>query len=319
MRVVVTGADGFVGKHLVRVLQARGDEVLELHGPHEDPPIPGIPRVDLTNRAAVRDALAGQSFDGVVHLAGASSVARSHEHPGEAYAVNAVGTVNLLDAVRVASSKARVVVVGSGEVYGARAVAGASTETDALVPLSPYAASKVAIEIAAQQFHRSYGLAAIVARPFNHLGAGQAPHFVVPSFARQIARIAAGRDEPRIKIGNLEPVRDFSHVLDVIDAYLLLLAQGVPGEAYNVGSGVGRTIKSVLDELVALAGVEATVEIDPARLRPAEIPALVGDTRKVRALGWSPTRTVTQALREVLAEATAEIQAEPAPSASKRS
>jgi GDP-4-dehydro-6-deoxy-D-mannose reductase len=303
MRVVVTGADGFVGKHLTRTLRARGDEVVELCGPHENPPHEGATRVDLTEPAAVRRALEGNAFDGVVHLAGASSVARSHEHPGEAYAVNAVGTVNLLAAVRACSPSARIVVVGSGEVYGAGATGEPSRESDALLPLSPYASSKVAIELAAQQFHRSYGLATIVARPFNHLGRGQAPHFVVPSFAGQIVRVKSGSIEPRISIGNLTPVRDFSHVLDVVNAYCVLLAHGVAGDAYNVGSGQGRTIRSVLEELLLLAGVEAKVEIDPARLRPAEIPSLVGDATKLRALGWTPARTVTDALRDVLAEA----------------
>ncbi|MDB4998341.1 MAG: GDP-4-dehydro-6-deoxy-D-mannose reductase [Myxococcaceae bacterium] len=307
MRVLVTGADGFVGKHLSRTLRARGDEVLELCGPHLDPPPAGAVRVDLTNAADVRGALEGRAFDSAVHLAGASSVARSHEHPAEAYAINAVGTVNLLAAVRASSPAARVLVVGSGEVYGAPSGAAPSVESDVLAPLSPYAGSKVAVEIAALQFHRSYGLATIVARPFNHLGRGQAPQFVVPSFARQIVRVRTGAIEPRIAIGNLSPVRDFSHVLDVIDAYCILLACGVPGEAYNVGSSVGRTIRSVLDELLLLADVAAEVEVDPARLRPAEIPSLVGDATKLRALGWAPTRSVTDALRDVLAEAEEEL------------
>jgi GDP-4-dehydro-6-deoxy-D-mannose reductase len=307
MRVVVTGADGFVGKHLTRTLRARGDDVFEVCGPHHEPPPPGAVRVDLTDPAAVRGAFEGRTFEAVVHLAGASSVARSHEHPAEAYAINAVGTVNLLAGVRASSPTARVLVVGSGEVYGAAPIGAPSVESDVLAPLSPYAGSKVAVEIAAQQFHRSYGLETVVARPFNHLGRGQAPHFVVPSFARQIVRVRAGTSEPRIAIGNLSPVRDFSHVLDVIDAYCVLLARGVPGEAYNVGSSAGRTIRSVLDELLLLAGVEAEVEVDPARLRPAEIQSLVGDTTKLRALGWTPKRTVTDALRDVLAEAEEEL------------
>jgi GDP-4-dehydro-6-deoxy-D-mannose reductase len=310
MRVVVTGADGFVGRHLTRTLRARGDDVLELCGPHEDPAHAGAVRIDLTEPTSVRRALDTKAFDAVIHLAGASSVARSHEHPAEAYAVNAVGTVSLLAAVRASSPSARVVVVGSGEVYGANTTGEPSKESDPLVPLSPYASSKVAVEVAAQQFHRSYGLETIVARPFNHLGRGQAPHFVVPSFARQIVRVKAGSIEPRIAIGNLSPVRDFSHVLDVVDAYCVLLSRGVPGEAYNVGSSGGRTIRSVLEELLTLAGVEASVEVDPARLRPAEIETLVGDTTKLRSLGWAPKRSVGDALRDVLAEAEEELEAQ---------
>ena len=305
MRVVVTGADGFVGKHLTTSLRTRGDEVFELCGPHLDPAPLGAVRVDLTDAASVCGVLEGRTFDAAVHLAGASSVARSHEHPAEAYAVNAVGTVNLLAGLRATSPTARVLVVGSGEVYGVGS--GVSVESDVVAPVSPYAGSKAAVEIAALQFHRSYGMATIVARPFNHLGRGQAPHFVVPSFARQIVRVRSGAVEPRIAIGNLSPVRDFSHVADVIDAYCILLAHAVPGEAYNVGSSVGRTIRSVLDELLLLAGVTAEVAVDPARLRPAEIPSLVGDTTKLRALGWAPKRTLTDALRDVLAEAEEEL------------
>jgi GDP-4-dehydro-6-deoxy-D-mannose reductase len=143
----------------------------------------------------------------------------------------------------------------------------------------------------------------IGARPFNHIGAGQSATFVVPSFARQIAAIQAGRSGPKLQVGDLTVVRDFSHVADVVEAYRLLALRGRPGEAYNVCSGEGRTIRSLVDEMLELAGVDAKVEVDAKRFRAAEIPRLVGDPAKLRSLGWRPSRSVREALREALEEA----------------
>ena len=162
-------------------------------------------------------------------------------------------------------------------------------------------AGKAAAEVAAAQFFRSYRRPVVCARPFNHLGAGQAPHFVVPSFARQLEAIRRDPTVP-LEVGNLEPIRDFSHVKDVVHAYRLLLERGVDGETYNVGSGVGRSIRSVLDELRPLSGVHKEPVVVPERVRPAEIPSLVGDIGKLRALGWEPRFTVTDALRDVVEE-----------------
>jgi GDP-4-dehydro-6-deoxy-D-mannose reductase len=298
MRILVTGADGFVGKHVVREFRSRRDEVVELFGSPTAASATSL-TVDLRDARAVRDAVVWAKPEGVLHLAGASSVARSHENPGEAFQVNTLGTVNLLDAVRTAAPKPRVVFVSSGEVYGD--LNHAATEQDPTNPTSPYAASKLAAEIAARQFAASYELQIIIARPFNHLGRGQAPHFVVPSFARQIRAIrATGVGE--IRVGNLEAVRDFSHVLDVVDAYRLLLDRGVAGATYNIASGVGRSIRSLLDELIAIAKVKVEPIVDPERVRPIELPSLIGDATQLSALGWKPTRTVRSALTEILRE-----------------
>lgn len=302
MRVLVTGADGFVGKHLCRHLRAVGDEVLEAHGPRADGAgVPG-PTVDVTQLASVRACVSAARPDAVVHLAGFSSVGKSHADPAAAFAVNAMGTVNLLVAIKEHAPKARVVVVGSGEVYGAVPPGTRATEGHPLEPTSPYAAGKAAAEVAALPFWRGYKLDVIFTRPFNHLGPGQEPSFVVPAFAVQLARIKSGEAEPVLKVGDLTPIRDFSHVRDVVVAYRLLLEKGVPGQAYNICSGTGRSIRSLLDEMLQLSSVAARVEVDPARLRPTEIPSLVGDPSKLRALGWEPKLTVTDALREVLAE-----------------
>ena len=300
MRVLVTGANGFVGRHLCAHLRDAGDAVIEARGPDAE----GA-SIDLTSAASVREAVEAARPEAVIHLAGFSSVAKSHQDPGGAFAVNALGAVHLLTALRDTAPRARLLLIGSAEMYGAIPAGVRATEDFPLRPLSPYAASKVAAEVAGLQFHRSAKMEVIAVRPFNHIGSGQAPHFVVPSFARQIAEIRSGRAPAVLRAGDLTPVRDFSHVDDVVEAYALLVRRGVPGESYNVCSGEGRTIRSLLDEMLEIAGVEAHVEVDPAKLRPAEIPSLVGDPAKLRRLGWSPSRTVGDALRESLDEATA--------------
>lgn len=300
MRVLVTGADGFVGRHMCTALRAAGDEVVEVHGPRGEGISSTALHFDVADEAAVKAALAEVKPEGVIHLAGFSSVAKSHQNPARVFAVNTMGVVHLLTAVRESAPKARVLVVGSGEVYGPVKEGTKATESHPHVPLSPYAASKSAAELAGEQFHRSYGMEVVLARPFNHLGAGQDPTFVVPSFAAQIRAIALGTVDPVLRTGNLDAIRDFSHVKDVVDAYRLLLTHGVPGQAYNISSGEGRTIRQLLEEMLRLAEVQATIELDPARLRPSDIPSLVGSPDKLKALGWQPKLSVTDALRDVL-------------------
>ncbi|XXF80093.1 GDP-mannose 4,6-dehydratase [Myxococcaceae bacterium GXIMD 01537] len=300
MRILVTGADGFVGRHLCAHLRASGDEVVEAHGPRAEGVSSTALHVDIAEQAAVREAVATAQPEAVIHLAGFSSVAKSHQNPARVYAVNTLGTVHLLTALRDSAPKARVLLVGSGEVYGPVPQDTRATEETPLVPLSPYAASKAAAELVGTQFQRNYGTHVVLARPFNHLGAGQDPTFVVPSFAAQIGAIGLGKIDPVLRTGNLDAVRDFSHVKDVVAAYRLLLMEGVPGQTYNICSGTGRTIRSLLEEMLELSGVRARIELDPARLRPSDIPSLVGAPDKLKALGWTPAHTVTEALRDVL-------------------
>jgi GDP-4-dehydro-6-deoxy-D-mannose reductase len=296
MKVFVTGGDGFVGKHLEAAFTAAGHTVTPVGGPHA----PG--GIDIENVSQIAEALRDALPDAIVHLAAVSSVSRSHQHPREAMAVNAVGTTALLEAMRLVCADARLLVVSSGEVYGRAAARGPLPEDAPLEPLSPYAASKVAAEAVAFQYHRSYGTHVVCARSFSHLGAGQSPSFAIPSFASQIAAIRQGRASSTLLTGDMTPIRDFLHVADVVDAYEVLLEKGVPGTAYNVASGVGRSLQSLLDQLLDLSGVQAHIEVDPARLRPVEIPVLVGNAWRLRGLGWLPSRTVEQALRDVLAE-----------------
>ena len=301
MRVLVTGADGFVGRHLVRHLTEEGHTVLRVSGPA---PVEGHLPLDVTDGEQVNALVVSLKPDAVVHLAGLSSVAESHRDPLRAFRVNALGTVHLLEALRVHAPRARLLLISSGEVYG-RTVAGKlAQEDDPPGPLSPYASAKAAAEVVALQYAR-LGQHVLIARPFNHLGAGQHRSFVVPSFAGQLRDIAAGAKPPRLQVGNLEAVRDFSHVEDVVRAYALLLSRGEAGSVTNVASGVGRSVRELLDELIAVSGLKVTVEVDPARFRPVDAAQLVGSADRLRALGWVPQHTIAEALTEALADLSA--------------
>ena len=299
MKVLVTGADGFVGRHLVRALGAAGHAVAEAHGPGA----PGGRGLDVRDARAVAARVEVEQPDALVHLAGMSSVAASHADPGLAFDVNARGALNVLAALRAHAPAARLLLVGSGEVYGALPEGRPADESAPLRPLSPYASAKLSAEVLALQHHRAYGLDVVAVRPFNHVGPGQDAAFVLPSMARQLAEVRAGRAAPVLKVGNLSPVRDFSHVEDVVQGYLLLLARGVAGEAYNACSGEGRTIHAVVERLAQRSGLRVTLEVDPARVRPVELPWLVGNPGKLEALGWQRRRTLDDALDALLAEA----------------
>jgi len=296
MRVLVTGSDGFVGRHLVAALRARGDAVEACGSPG------AIGGLEITDDEAVSSRIDRTRPEAVVHLAGISSVAESHKHPTTAVAVNVLGAMNLLKGLREHARGARVLLVGAGEEYGRLAEGERAAEDHPLAPLSPYAASKVAVEVLARQALAAYGMAVVFARPFNHLGAGQASNFFLPSFAAQVIRIKRGEVAPLISVGDLTPVRDFTHVLDVVDAYLLLLKRGVTGETYNICSGQGRSIASLLEELQQIAKTSAAIRVEADRLRPTEIPWLIGDPGRIEALGWTRRRTVRRALEEVLEE-----------------
>jgi GDP-4-dehydro-6-deoxy-D-mannose reductase len=299
MRVAVTGAAGFVGRHLCAWLAARGDAVLALRRPGAGGPC----EVDVLDTMGLRRELEAFRPDAVVHLAGVSSVAASHEAPEEAVRVNALGALSVCVAVRHASPAARLLAVSSGEVYGIQQDMAQIGENAIPQPTSPYGAAKLASETIALQFWRSYGLDVIIARPFIHVGAGQASTFAIPSFARQLIDIAVSGTEGSVRVGNLDVWRDVCHVADVVDAYGLLLDRGAPGEVYNVCSGKGRSMRSLLEDMVACSGLNVRIVVDRRRFRLVETPVLVGDPSKIGALGWGPTRDVREALRDVLAEA----------------
>ncbi len=298
MRVLITGAGGFVGPHLRRALQARGHEVTGLGPMAIEGEVDHV--VDVTDVKATAAAVAQVKPDAIVHLAGLSSVADCSRDPMRAFQINAGGTLSVVQAVLGLKAPCRFLLVSSGEVYGAAAGPGPMNESLLPDPMNVYGATKRSAEIIALQ-HRHQGLDVVVARPFNHVGPGQTPTFVLPSFAQQLAKVPRGASVT-LEVGNLSAVRDFSHVLDIVEAYAVLLEKGVKGEVYNLGSGVGRSIESMLQLLIARSGRQVTVTVDPKRLRPVEIPTLVGGIDKAKALGWAPKHTVEQALADVLAE-----------------
>jgi GDP-4-dehydro-6-deoxy-D-mannose reductase len=316
VRVLVTGAGGFVGRHLVAGLRARGHEVV----PADRAPAAGdedtLP-LDVTDPLGVRGAVELAQPDAVAHLAAQAFVPASLAEPEATFDVNAHGTLHVLEAVRAFADQGgpapRVLVVSSGDVYGAQPRdAFPLRETTAPLPRNPYAASKVAAEALALAHARAYGVDAVVTRAFNHVGPGQDERFAVVAFALQIARAAAGRG-PRVLVGNLDASRDFLDVRDVCDAYALLLeGRGVAGEIYNVCSGTATTMREILRRLVEFARVPVEVREDPARLRPADVPVSVGDASKLReATGWTPRIPLAAALRAVYDDARARVAQEP--------
>ena len=306
MRVLVTGAGGFVGRHVLAALTAAGHDARGWSGPHEESE--GRPRVDILDPAAVARALTRDEPDAVVHLAGNAFVPQASERPLEAVHVNAVGVANLLEGVRGYRERAqrpvRVVVGGSAAVYGAQREERMPLDEHTPVrSANPYAASKLAAEAFAQAWRRTYGLDVVITRLFNAIGGGQDARFAVPSFAQQLALIAAGA-EPVMHVGNLDTRRDFLDVRDVATAYVALTERGRPGEIYNICSGHAVSVREILRELIGLARVAVEVRDDPERMRASDAPVLYGDAAKLRAeTGWQPQYPLAATLRDIYADA----------------
>ncbi len=256
------------------------------------PEFPGkgaeIRRCDLLDAESVEQAVSDWSPDVIFHLAAQSSAARSFQDPAGTMRTNVMGTLNLLEAVR-RNQKARIVLTGSAEEYGKRdSCEMPLLENSLLEPVSPYAASKAAQNILAMQYHRAFGIEVVATRSFSHTGPGQTTVFVLPSFARQCAEIKTGLREPVLRTGNLEVARDFLDVRDVVEAYLLLAEKGTPGATYNVCSGSALALTDAVEQLTAMTGVKVSVEPDPERFRPADVPVLTGDNgRLIEDCGWS--------------------------------
>jgi GDP-4-dehydro-6-deoxy-D-mannose reductase len=303
MRALVTGASGFVGQYLVRALRDEAIDVVACGGPH-DTSSDYFP-IDLGDEQSLRAALHAAQPTVVFHLAAQAFVPESIEAPLETYEINAIGTARLAEAVRAyAGPKPKIVFASSAEIYGARPRDEYPLrETLEPRPWNPYGASKASAEAMLLAASRSFSLDVVIARVFNAVGPGQSERFAIPSFAAQLARIAAG-GAPQLFVGNLEAARDFIDVRDVAAAYLLLARKGESGEVYNVCSGAAVTSRDVLRELIVAARVPVEVREDPARMRSAEIPLSVGDPAKISArTGWEPRIPLVQSLRDIYAAA----------------
>ena len=288
MRILVTGVSGFVGRLLAARLIAQGHELWGLDLNLEATP-DGVHSAewDLTQTEGLADLLAQIHPEAVAHLAAQASPAAALADPAATFDINVGGSFNLFEAMRSAIPEARLLFISSSEVYGPSDHPHLEDETPA--PTGPYGASKATAEIWALQAWRAWKQPVIVARSFPHSGPGQRPDFALPAFARQIARVEAGLQDPVIRVGNLEARRDWLAVEDVVDVYLGLIERGQPGEIYNVCSGIDHSVREALDYLVGRAKIRTRIEIDPALLRPVDLPRLSGDAGKLRnSLNWEP-------------------------------
>ncbi|HSD66531.1 MAG TPA: GDP-mannose 4,6-dehydratase [Vicinamibacteria bacterium] len=309
MKLLLTGAGGFVGGHLVDFLHAGRPDV-EIHGvvlPHGGVSWRAaagarIVEADLNDPAAALAVVEEVRPEAILHLAGQASVHLSWLDPAGTLRTNVLGIVHLLDAVRRLGLRPPVLVVGSAEEYGPVAPEEMPIREDApLRPASPYAVSKVAQGALALLYGPAGGLRVVLTRTFHHTGPGRGEAFAESSFARQIAEIEAGRRPPVLKVGNLDAVRDFADVRDVVRAYWMLLEKGEGGVVYNVCTGRGRRIRELLDVLLAASGARVEVSVDPERLRPSDVPAQVGDPARLRAAtGWEPRIPLERTLRDLL-------------------
>lgn len=309
-RVLITGITGFVGSHLADHLLERGG--FEIYGLYRwRSRMENIEQIkdkvhliegDVRDAVSMRHLAEEIKPDWVFHLAAQSYVPMSWKAPVETLSTNIIGETNLFEACRKADCDPIVHIAGSSEEYGLVLPDEVPiTEANPLRPLSPYGVSKVAQDLLGYQYFKSYGLKVVRTRAFNHTGPRRGDVFVTSSFAKQIVMIEKGKNEPVIRVGNLDAVRDFTDVRDVARAYTLALEKCEPGEIYNIASGKGIRIGELLDKLVSLSSVNIKIEQDPERMRPSDVELLIGDATKFRKkTGWQPEIPLEQTLRDIL-------------------
>jgi len=310
MRVLVTGITGFAGSHLVDyLLTLPGVEVIGIQRwrSRTENIEHFLDRVrmfecDLRDASSVRDVLEEVKPERIFHLAAQSFVPTSWTAPTESLTTNILGQLNIFEAVKKLHIKPLIQIACSSEEYGlVHETELPIRETNPLRPLSPYAVSKVGQDMLGFQYWMSYRMPVVRTRGFNHEGPRRGPVFVCSDFAKQIADIERGRREPVIRVGNLEARRDFTDVRDVARGYWLSLEKGEPGEVYNICSGRAWVIRDMLDQLLSLSKVKVKVEPESSRMRPSDVPVLLGDASKFRkATGWEPEIPFEQTLRDLL-------------------
>jgi GDP-4-dehydro-6-deoxy-D-mannose reductase len=311
MRALITGITGFAGSHLAEYLLAEHPEV-EVYGTHRwRSRMDNVEHLrskvklleaDLRDYTSMHAALERSRPDVIFHLAAQSFVPSSWIAPNDTLTTNVSGQTNLFEAVRALRLDPVIQIACSSEQYGL-VLPGETPikETNPLRPLSPYAVSKVAQDYLGYQYFQSYGLKVVRTRGFNHTGPRRGHVFVTSNFCSQVAAIELGLQEPVIRVGNIEAIRDFTDVRDMVRAYWLAVTKAKPGEVYNIATGDGIRIREMLERLIALGNVEVKIEIDPERLRPSDVEVLIGDASKFKAdTGWEPRIPFDQTLRDLL-------------------
>ncbi len=311
MRVLITGITGFAGSHLADYIltdhpdvelfglvrwRSRMDNVVHMQDSVR------FCEGDLKDSVSLKKCLEEIKPDGIFHLAAQSFVPTSWKCPSETFAINAIGQINLFETVLALDLSPKIQIAGSSEEYGfVYPHELPMKETNPLRPLSPYAVSKVAQDLLAFQYFKSYGLRAVRTRGFNHTGPRRGDVFICSNFAKQIVEIEKRKREPVILVGNLDAKRDFTDVRDTVRAYWLSLEKGEEGEVYNIGSGKAYSMREILDMLLAKTDADVQVKVDPERLRPSDVPILESDCSKFKALtGWEPKIPFEQSLQDLL-------------------
>jgi GDP-4-dehydro-6-deoxy-D-mannose reductase len=311
MNVLITGITGFAGSHLAEYIltehpsvkvsgfvrwRSRMDNVKDILDKIE------LHEADLKDMVSLKKALAVIKPDKVFHLAAQSFVPTSWKLPAETFAINALGQINLFETLLDLKLNPKFQIAGSSEEYGmVHPHEVPMKETNSLRPLSPYAVSKVAQDLLGYQYHQSYGLRTVRTRGFNHTGPRRGDVFVTSNFAKQVAEIEKGLKPPVIHVGNLEAKRDFTDVRDMVRAYWLATEKCEDGDVYNIGSGKTYVMQDMLDMLLGMSKVKVKVEVDPARLRPSDVPILLADASKfVKQTGWQPRIPFATTLKDLL-------------------
>jgi GDP-4-dehydro-6-deoxy-D-mannose reductase len=303
MRVLTTGATGFAGGFLSEHLIEKGIEVYGTSLSSQDSSsLAQIKKLDLLDKKATEELLLEIKPDVIFHLAALTSPAESFNDPEKIITNNIIAEINILEAVRKNNISCRIMITSTAEVYGLISEKDLPVDEETpLNPGSPYAVSKIAQDFLGLQYFNAYGMDVVRIRPFNHIGPRQTTQFVVASFAKQIAEIEKKISPPLLKVGNLDAKRDFTDVRDMVRAYTLLSEKGRAGEVYNIGSGKSHKIGEILDRLLSLSKVKIDVELDPARLRPSDVPDIYSDNKKIEEeTGWKPEIPLEKTLEDTL-------------------
>jgi GDP-4-dehydro-6-deoxy-D-mannose reductase len=310
-RVLITGGSGFVGQWLARALLERGWTVYAgtrqgsprrtVLSPAESGVVCWIP-LDVLSDESVRQAVDSSAPERVVHLAGIAFAPEANAWPERAFEVNALGALRLLNALAPAGAGVRTLVVGSAEEYGAQDPSAYPIAEDAILrPLTPYAVAKAAQELIALQAFRARGAPVVCTRSFNHSGVGHGESYLLPTLVRRACELRSAGPGAVLRIGNGTVIRDYLHVADVVNAYILLLENGQAGEVYNVCSGQGTSVYDLAQRVLGRAGVTADISTDSTLLRSIDVPILVGDNTKLRrATGWTPARSIDDIIDDLI-------------------